>query len=197
MFSGIISATTKITKTREENDSLFLTFKRPDNWDISLGDSICTNGTCLTVQDLTETEYTTELMPETLHKTTFGSEVPELVNLESSLALGDTMDGHFVTGHIDAVGEIINIQTQGNTKVFTISFPGQFHALLAPKGSITVDGIALTVVDVGDHWFTVSLVDYTLQHTTFKDREVGDAVNLEFDILAKYIARHMSTQKHE
>lgn len=191
MFSGIISATTKITNSKKENDSLFLTFERPAGWDITLGDSISTNGTCLTVNKLTDTEYTTELMPETLKKTIFGKTIPSVVNLESSLALRDTLDGHFVTGHVDAIGMIKKIETQGNTKIFTISFPKEFTHLLADKGSITVNGVALTVVAVGDDSFAVSLVDYTLNHTTFKELSEGTEVNLEFDILAKYIARMM------
>jgi riboflavin synthase len=189
MFTGIITATTRVTDAKREKSSLFMTFERPEGWKIKPGDSICTNGTCLTVKELTDTTYIVELMAETLKKTTFGENTPEIVNLEQSLAVGDRMDGHFVTGHIDAVGEVIKTEADGDSKIFTVQAPAEFMHLLAPKGSVTIDGVALTVVDVGDDWFTVWLVDYTLQHTTLGTMEQGTQVNLEFDILAKYMER--------
>lgn len=192
MFTGIITATTCVIDSKREKSSLFMTFERPEGWEIKPGDSICTNGTCLTVKDFTDTTYIVELMTETLKKTTFGETIPEMVNLEQSLAIGDRMDGHFVTGHVDAVGQITNIEQDGDSKIFTVQVPTEFMHLLASKGSVTVDGVALTVVDVGDDWFTVWLVDYTLQHTTLGSMEQGTQVNLEFDILAKYTERMLS-----
>jgi riboflavin synthase len=195
MFSGIIRAKTKIVDHAYDCDSLFLTFQIPEDWQVSPGDSIATNGTCLTVKTIDQKaqQYTAELMPETLKKTTFGlEEFPLYVNLERSLAANNMLDGHIVTGHVDALGVVSNVSEQGNTHILTISFPQEFAHLIAEKGSITVDGVSLTVVDVGDDFFTVSLVDYTWQHTTLSNLEKGSQVNLEFDILAKYVARQRS-----
>ena len=189
MFSGIIRKTTEIIAHEEKNDSLFLTFKKPENWVIGLGDSIATNGTCLTVATMDDDSYATELMPETLAKTTFGKKIPRQVNLEKSLTLADAVDGHLVTGHVDTLGTVQDIIEQGNTNVLRMSFSPEFSHLIAEKGSITVNGVSLTVIEVGDDFFTVSLVDYTWQNTTLHELEKGSLVNLEFDILAKYIAR--------
>ncbi len=192
MFSGIIKAITPITSFDYKNGSLFLTIQKPAKWKIGLGDSIATNGVCLTVKKLLKKEYVTELMLETLEKTTFGQEIPRQVNVEQSLALGSMLDGHIVQGHVDGVGEIIKITSQGAAKVYRFSFPTKFSKLIAEKGAITVDGVSLTVVEVGARWFSVSLVDYTLTHTVLGSKCVGDVVNLEFDVLAKYLARLIS-----
>lgn len=189
MFTGIITKTTSLEKSWEENESLFITFHKPLDWQIKLGDSLATNGTCLTVKEITDDTYTVELMPETLAKTTFSKNIPAWVNLEQSLRLSDRLDGHMVTGHVDSLGEVIDIQEQGNTHLLIIAFPKEFSKLIARKGSITVDGVSLTVVDVTVETFSVSVVDYTWQHTTLSFLEKGSLVNLEFDILAKYVAR--------
>lgn len=189
MFSGIIHKTTTITHREKRDGSLFLTFQKPEGWTIDLGDSIATNGTCLTVASMTDDMYTTELMPETLAKTTFGGNFPMQVNLEKSLTLADAVDGHLVTGHIDTLGTVEKIREEGNTHVLKISFLEKFSHLIAEKGSVTVNGVSLTVIEVGDNFFTVSLVDYTWQNTTLHEMKEGSLVNLEFDILAKYVAR--------
>lgn len=189
MFTGIIKSITTIKDSKTENGSLFLTIQKPADWIIKEGDSIATNGVCLTVKTIAGDTYTTELMQETLNKTTYGSFVPEKVNIEQSLRMGDTLDGHLVFGHVDAVGEILDITPVGDSRIYKFSYPGECSKLLAPKGSIAVDGISLTVVDVGTDFFTVSLVDYTIQHTTLGEKKVGEKVNLEFDMLAKYVAR--------
>ena len=189
MFSGIVAAVSPIKKSEHHARSLFLTIARPQTWKIQSGDSIATDGTCLTVRDVAPQTYTTELMPETLAKTTFGRHIPRRVNLERSLRLSDRLDGHFVLGHIDAVSVIKKITIHGRSRVLRLSFPRHSRHLVAPKGSITVDGVSLTIVDVDQKWFTVSLVDYTLRHTTLGAKKKGDIVNLEFDILAKYVSK--------
>ncbi|MBI2436894.1 MAG: riboflavin synthase [Candidatus Magasanikbacteria bacterium] len=191
MFTGIISATSKITKKEFKNDSLFLTIKKPTGWKIKCGDSIATNGACLTVKKILKDAYLTELMPETRDKTYFEKMNLEFVNLERSLKLSDRLGGHFVTGHVDAMGKIIDLKKRGKSLVFKISFPKKFAKYVAEKGSITIDGISLTVVDVGVNWFTVSLVEYTLIHTTLGMKKKTDLVHLEFDILAKYIEKQL------
>jgi riboflavin synthase len=189
MFSGIISAISKVQKKEFKNDSLFLTIKKPKSWKIKLGDSIATNGACLTVKKLLKDSYVTELMPETLDKTYFGKIDFEYVNLEKSLRLQDTLDGHLVTGHVDTIANIQEITMRGQSAIFKISFPKKFAKYVAEKGSITVDGISLTLVDVGADWFTISLVEYSLKHTNMGKKQVGELVHLEFDILAKYLEK--------
>lgn len=189
MFSGIISAVSKIKNSRVKDDSLFLTIEKPAGWRIMPGDSLNTNGVCLTVKEISKTDYTTELMTETLKKTTFGKEIPKFVNLEGSLRLSDLLDGHLVLGHVDTIGRIEEIISSSRSKVYKFSFSEKFSQLVAEKGSIAIDGISLTVVEVGRNWLTVSLVDYTIKHTTLGTKKKNDLVNLEFDILAKYLQR--------
>lgn len=187
MFTGIITHTASVRIHSIKNKSLYITIQKPKGWKLVLGESIATNGVCLTVKKISSRDYIVELMPETISKTTFGISVPSRVNLERSLMLGDRFGGHIVTGHIDAMGKIESIKQEGNSKVFTISFPKSFKKFLAIKGSVAVDGVSLTVAGSKNNFFTVSLVDYTLSHTILGDRKKGDSVNLEFDILAKYV----------
>lgn len=156
------------------------------------GDSITTDGVCLTVKRVGKRIYTTELMPETLNKTTFGKRIPTKVNAERSLRLSDRLDGHLVLGHVDTIGEISDVKKRGRSQMITIVFPHRYTRLTAEKSAIAVDGISLTVINVGKigkqkGWFTTSLVDYTIKHTALGGKTKGDLVNLEFDILAKYI----------
>lgn len=194
MFSGIIKAISKIEKRESRNRCLFLTIQKPKRWKIKKGDSICTDGVCLTVKNVHKNNYQTELMPETLRKTYFAENLYQRVNLERPLKFNSVLDGHLVTGHVDAVGRIKKIITQGASKIYYISFPKKFAKYTAEKGSIAMDGISLTVVDVGSDWFTVSLVNYTLRHTTVGSKKVGDSVHLEFDILAKYLEKLIKTK---
>ncbi len=189
MFSGIISALAEIKKSHLADGSLFLTLQKPKNWKLKPGDSIATNGVCLTVKTVGKNDYTTELMPETLKTTAFGQHVPEIVNLERPITLQTPLDGHLVLGHVDAVGKIVKIKTIGQSKLFTIEFPREYRRWVAPKGSITIDGVGLTVAKIQKNFATVSLVDYTLIHTNFSGQKVDDAVNIEFDIVAKYLVR--------
>jgi len=189
MFSGIVSAISQIKKRQTKNDCLFLTISKPKNWKIKPGDSICSDGVCLTVKTVAKTTYTTELMPETLDKTYFNNANYNHVNLERSLKLNSLLDGHLVTGHVDALGKIKKITKRGDSKIYQISYPKKFNKYVAEKASVAVDGISLTVVDVGTNWFTISLVDYTLTHTTIGQKKVGDLIHLEFDIIAKYLEK--------
>ena len=189
MFSGIIKTIGKIKKRQMKNQCLFLTIEKQNGWKIKPGDSICTDGACLTVKTVGKNDYLTELMPETLDKTYFAKTNYQYVNLEQSLKLNSLLDGHLVTGHVDTIGQIKKITKQGNAKVCKISFPKKFAKYVAEKASVAVDGISLTIVEVGADWFTVSLVDYTLQQTTIGQKKVGQLVHLEFDIIAKYLEK--------
>jgi riboflavin synthase len=128
-------------------------------------------------------------MPETLKRSSFGQQIPGIVNLERPLKLNDRLDGHIVQGHVDTVGKVKTIKPGQNNLVVTISFDPSFNSLVVAKGSICIDGTSLTVVDCGNDWLSVSLVEYTLKHTTLGNKKNGDLVNIEFDILGKYILK--------
>lgn len=189
MFTGIIKTVAKVKKAEKQNGSLFFIIQKPQGWKIKTGDSIATDGACLTAIKVNQKNYTVELMPETLHKTSFGKKIPTAVNLEPALKLKDKVDGHFVLGHVDAIGRIEKITKQGLSLVYQISFPKSFAKLAVDKGSIAVDGISLTVVKVLKNSFTVALMAYTLNQTTLGRKKVNEPVNLEFDIIAKYLSR--------
>ncbi len=186
MFTGIITQKGKVAKVVTKNGSLFLTIQTPKGWKIKEGESIATNGVCLTVKKVNTTTYTSELMSETLKNTTFGHAVSKYVNLEQSLRLSDRLSGHFVTGHIDTVGTIEKITDDGTAKIYSVSFLKSFYKLIVKKGSICIDGVSLTITDIRPGLFSVAILPYTLQKTVLGDKEVDMQVNLEFDILAKY-----------
>ncbi len=194
MFTGIITNTTPITKQLPSNDGLTLTFKRPSGWDdIELGESIATDGACLTVAALSKDTYDCYLMQETLNKTSFGSNVPKRVNLERSLSVSDRFSGHFVQGHVDGVGKIANVD-KSNGCVVSVEFPVEFANIVIYKGSITINGVSLTVAKVVDNVLSVALIPHTLKETTLGELTNGDAVNLEFDVIGKYVAKIIANQ---
>ncbi|MCA9352943.1 riboflavin synthase [Patescibacteria group bacterium] len=192
MFTGIIKATSTVLEHKKQGDLLQITFEKPKDWHFSVGDSIATNGVCLTVKDIHSDSYTAELMNETLEKSSFGKKIPHVVNLEPSLTLQDFLGGHMVQGHVDTIGVISErIDEQGSSRI-TVDIDNLDQTLVIPKGSITLDGISLTIVDVGTHSISVSLVDYTLKNTIAgANWRVGETVNVEYDILGKYITRYM------
>ncbi|EKE15809.1 MAG: riboflavin synthase subunit alpha [uncultured bacterium] len=188
MFTGIIAKLSEIKKTSYKSGSLFVEIKKPAGWKIGEGESISVNGVCSTARKINSDIFEVEYMPETIKKTTVGGfKKGILVNLEKSLKMNDLLDGHIVQGHIDARGKIREIRKIKESKVIKIQTPSKFMIYIVPKGSISIDGISLTVVDVGINWFSVSLVSYTLENTNMHKLNVDDEVNIETDILAKYI----------
>jgi riboflavin synthase len=188
MFTGIIKKLSTVLNVQNKKGSLFVSIQKPAGWKIGLGDSISINGVCSTVKEMDKKSFMVEYMPETLKKTTVGEFVKGTkVNLEKSLKMSDLLDGHLVQGHVDCRGKIIEIKKVKESKVMKISVPQKFMKLIAPKGSVSVDGISLTVVDTGSNWFTVSLVSYTLDNTNLGSVKEGDEVNIETDVIAKYI----------
>jgi len=154
------------------------------------GDSIAVNGVCLTVVDFGGGEFTADVMAETLGRSSLGAlTVGSRVNLERPMALGGRLGGHLVQGHVDGTGTILQRQPSANWEVVRISLPADLSRYVVEKGSITVDGISLTVVDAGSDHFTVSLIPTTLALTTLGSKQAGDPVNLEVDVLAKYVER--------
>jgi riboflavin synthase len=193
MFTGIITKVSTVEKASEKEGSFFVTIKKPKGWKIKLGESISINGVCSTVKNISKDSFEVEYMPETLKKTTAGTfSKGRVVNLEKSLTLNQLLDGHIVQGHIDARGKIVEIQNVKKSKVMKIQAPKKVLALIVEKGSVSVDGISLTVVEAKKDWFSISLVEYTLENTNLGTIKEGEAVNIETDILAKYIYKFLN-----
>lgn len=193
MFTGIIEEVGEIAQAQRKGMAAFLGIRASFVRDLKKGDSVCINGACLTVVDIQPPLFWVEAVEETLARTNLGFLKPgDRVNLERALPAGGRFGGHFVQGHVDGTGVIAQIVPRLRSKVMKIHTPKELMPYIVPKGSIAVDGVSLTVVEVGQDWFTVSLIPFTLEHTTLGLRKAGDVVNLEVDILAKYV-RHMLT----
>ena len=160
---------------------------------LRLGDSMAVNGTCLTVVDFGEEQFRVDLAPETLRRTSLGELVEgSQVNLERPLAVSDRLGGHIVQGHVDAAGRVMSIRPESDCYIFRLRTPKRLMPYVVEKGFIAVDGISLTVVNKGAASFTVSVIPYTLSHTNLQEKSPGDRVNLEVDILAKYVESLMA-----
>lgn len=183
MFTGIIRHFGTITNRTEQADgSIVLEITAPFSQDLHEGDSVSVNGVCLTVLSHINTSWTCRLMSETINKTTLALlQIGSQVNLELPTKAGDRLDGHIVQGHVDEICRIIDISARGDDRVFTLQPSAEFISRITPKGSVTLDGVSLTVVDVTNAAFTVSIMPYTLEHTMFGSRKIGDAVNMETD----------------
>ncbi len=156
--------------------------------DVKLGDSIAVNGACLTVVDFEPSRFSVELAPETLKRTSFGSWAPgRQVNLERPLAVSDRLGGHIVQGHVDATGRITSLKPEGDCVIFRVASPKRLMPYIVEKGFVAVDGISLTVVKVGASSFSLSVIPYTLTKTNLQNQAKGGRVNLEVDIVAKYV----------
>lgn len=196
MFTGIIHKTAKIKSLKKEKEIISVSFELPSKFKLKKGASISINGVCSTVTSFTAKEFKVGYMPETLSKTNIGDwNVGKKVNLEPSLRLGDTLDGHFVYGHIDTVGTLKSFTKQGDSKIFEISIPKEFLKYIVYKGSVAVNGVSLTVSARAPKTFNISLIPYTLEHTNLGELNVGDSVNVEVDVMGKYILGQ--NPKHE
>lgn len=199
MFTGIIEEVGKVAGIEGGKDAFVLRIEADKVLkDVKLGDSIAVNGVCLTVTTFTRNQFTADVMPETLKHTNLRTlKKGELVNLERAMALGDRFGGHIVSGHVDATGEVISREPRANAILFRIKAPAHIRKYLVPKGSVTVDGISLTIVDVTDETFSVSVIPHTLSHTNLRDKHPGSVVNLESDIIGKYVERLLSWREEE
>jgi len=189
MFTGIIEEVAQVAVIRRRGDGLVYSIKcRVVAADMHIGDSININGACQTVTDFDRESIEVEAIKETLGKTNLGSlRQNDRVNLERSLTLSSRLGGHLVSGHIDCVGEITGISPKGEQVDIEVKYPERFWRYLVAKGSIAMEGISLTVVDAFPGHFTVSLIPHTVQSTNLVYKKIGDPVNLEFDLIAKYI----------
>lgn len=193
IFTGIIEEIGQINSIKRGGRSARLDIRADVVLDdVKLGDSIAVNGVCLTVNEFDRRHFAADVMPETMDKTTLGNLRPgSPVNLERAMQLGGRMGGHIVQGHVDAIGVIIQKQALDIAHIFRIAAPGDLLRYVVPKGSITVDGVSLTVVEVFSDSFTVSLIPHTSGQTVLGEKKAGDAVNLESDILGRYIEKLM------
>jgi riboflavin synthase len=190
LFSGIVETTGTILKIERLDGQLQVRIGRPHGWNLDQGESVSVEGVCSTVQGMDSRAFHVSFMPETLRRSTLGALKPaSRVNLERSLRLNSLVGGHLVQGHVDATGKIRKITPEGSARIFLFEVPRRISRYLVEKGSVAVDGISLTVVKSKPGRFTVSLLDYTLRRTTLGAKAKGDRVNLEVDILAKYVEK--------
>ena len=191
MFTGIVEERGEDVSVLRQGDSARMVIRAGIALeDARLGDSISVNGVCLTVAELEGDCFTADVMAETLTRTSLGlASSGSPVNLERAMPAHGRLGGHLVQGHVDGTGQILDIEPAEHWTVVRVSLPSQLSRYVAEKGSITVDGVSLTVVSVDDESFTVSLIPTTLRETTLGARRVGDPVNLEIDVIAKYVER--------
>jgi len=191
MFTGIVEELGTVTAVEDQGDAVRLTIAADVTLsDTGLGDSIAVNGCCLTVAERTDATWTADVMAETLAKTSIGAlAVGDRVNLERAVTAEKRLGGHIVQGHVDGVGEVLARTPSEHWEVVEIALPAELAPYLVDKGSITVDGTSLTVVEARDTTFTVSLIPETLARTTLGFRAVGDRVNLEVDVIAKHVEK--------
>ncbi|MFH8992344.1 riboflavin synthase [Streptomyces sp. NPDC017940] len=191
MFTGIVEELGEVTAVENLHDASRFRLRGPVVTDgAKHGDSIAVNGVCLTVVTLDGDEFTADVMAETLDRSGLGALVPgSKVNLERPTAVGARLGGHIVQGHVDGTGTMVDRKASENWEIVKVSLPGGLGRYVVEKGSITVDGVSLTVVDAGPDYFTVSLIPTTLALTTLGSKQPGDPVNLEVDIVAKYVER--------
>lgn len=191
MFTGIVEETGAIETVVDHGDSLVLRIAAPTvTEDAAHGASISVNGICLTVTDHGEDWFEADVMRETLERTSLRSLLPgDRVNLERAARVDGRLGGHIVQGHVDGVGQITEVLPEERWTILRIGVPRELTRYMVNKGSVTIDGVSLTIVSVDDESFTVSLIPTTLSDTTLGTRDVGDAVNIEVDILAKYVEK--------
>ena len=197
MFTGLIAELGTVERLAEGSTSCQLTVRAQKILPgVKIGDSIAVNGVCLTVVHLQGNRFTADVMPETVRRTTLRQLQPgDRVNLEKALRPTDGLDGHIVQGHVEGVGTIREISPEGNALAYHIETPKELLRYIVEKGSVAIDGISLTVTETDDTGFSVSLIPHTAKMTTLGYKSVGDSVNLETDILARYVEKMLGLQK--
>lgn len=189
MFTGIIENMAEVVDVKPNKNNLDITFKSDLLSELKVDQSISHNGVCLTVADISNETYLVNVVKETIDKSNFDSiRVGDMVNIERSMMLNDRLDGHIVQGHVDQIAECVSIDEQGGSYVMTFKYK-KSENITVEKGSICVNGISLTVCNSKENTFSVAIIPYTWDNTNLKNINVGDTVNLEFDIVGKYIAK--------
>jgi riboflavin synthase len=188
MFTGIITHTAKLTSAKKSGGGIIMRFIRPWGVDIKKGDSINIDGICSTVRSLSARQFEVEYMPETIAKTTAGDwKEGRMVNIELSLRAADRLSGHIVQGHVDFTAKIINYAASGMWHRARFALPAAHRNFIVDKGSVAIDGVSLTISGIRKDWFEISLIEYTRSHTNLNGLKKGDRVNIETDIVGKYI----------
>ena len=195
MFTGIITDVGTVRAIDKRGDTRMVIATHYDTASIEIGASIACSGACLTVVDVGEDWFAVDVSAETLSRTSLGGWRPgSPVNLERALKVGDELGGHIVTGHVDGLGDVVSIISEGDSRRFTFAIPKALAPYLAAKGSVAINGVSLTVNEVEDNadgaaTFGINIIPHTQEHTTFGSAKVGERVNIEIDILARYVAR--------
>ncbi len=190
MFTGIIEDIGVVSNLKTELDNLHISVKSKITSELKIDQSVAHNGVCLTVVNINDDEYTVTAIKETLDKTSLNNlQIGDKINLERAMKLGDRLDGHIVQGHVDQTAICNNINEENGSWVFTFEYDSALNNITIEKGSITVNGTSLTVVNSQKNTFSVAIIPYTYQHTNFHTFKKGTVVNLEFDVLGKYVAK--------
>ena len=190
MFTGIIETLGVVVGVERDQENLHLRIQSKITKELKVDQSVAHNGVCLTVVAIVEDIYTVTAIKETIDKTNISHlQVNDFVNLERGMKLGDRLDGHLVQGHVDQTGVCTAIKDQNGSTVFTFSYTSNQGNITIEKGSITINGVSLTVFNSKDTEFSVAIIPYTLENTMFKNMQVDSVVNLEFDVIGKYVAR--------
>jgi len=191
MFTGIITEIGEIRKIEDDGENTTLTIVAPlTSKKLKIGDSVAINGACHTVIKKIKNTFLVESMPETLSRTNFGDfKVGIKVNLERPVGVSDSFDGHFVSGHIDGVAKILKIRKDKNSKIFMLAIPRELAKFVVEKGSISLDGISLTIISICGNKVEVGIIPHTLKATNLGSRTIGGRVNIEADLLAKHVAK--------
>lgn len=190
MFTGIIEEQGEVVEVAGDRDNLLIKIAAKMTSELKIDQSVAHNGVCLTVVDIQGNAYTVTAIKETLDKTTLGTLYKgQRVNLERGMQLGARLDGHIVQGHVDQTGVCTRVKEENGSWIFTFEYDAQFQNITIEKGSITVNGVSLTVVNSKNNEFSVAIIPYTYNNTNFNRLKEGDKVNLEFDVIGKYVQR--------
>lgn len=190
MFTGIIETLGVIQEIKKEKNNVHITINASITSELKIDQSVAHNGVCLTVVAINDTFYTVTAIDETIKKTNLSDwKVGDSINLERAMKLGDRLDGHIVQGHVDQTGTCITAEQTNGSWLYTFEYEENWSNITIEKGSITVNGVSLTVVNSKKNQFSVAIIPYTYEHTNFKTFEVGIKINLEFDVIGKYVTR--------
>ena len=195
MFTGIIESLGTIQEIKKDKDNVHITIASSITHELQIDQSVAHNGICLTVVSINDTLYTVTAIGETIKKTTISYwQTGDNVNLERAMKLGDRLDGHIVQGHVDQIGKCIVAKETNGSWLYTFEYDSTLKNITIEKGSITVNGVSLTVVDSKKNEFSVAIIPYTYEHTNFNTFKMGTIVNLEFDVIGKYVSRLYSNK---
>tara|TARA_Y100000813_G_scaffold167222_1_gene128920 strand:+ start:395 stop:976 length:582 start_codon:yes stop_codon:yes gene_type:complete len=190
MFTGIIESLGKITNVKADRGNIDFTIESEISKELKIDQSVSHNGVCLTVTDKSNNTHTVTAVKETLDKSSLRNfSVDDLINLERAMKLGERLDGHLVQGHVDGVAKCISVSVNDGSWIYQFEFDVKNEMLLIEKGSICINGVSLTVFDIVKNTFKVTIIPYTYENTSFKKLKEGDIVNIEFDMIGKYLAR--------